>query len=245
MGRTWVNNQRKWNSVWCITLHRKIIELICCARGFLNVTKSRLNIRICQHCGVKTNTVTPSFYYVFNISLSCNNSVRSFIGNLWRVLLLGSHLKKPGLDLLLKNYRPVSNLQYISKLTEKAVFQQMHSHMNTNSLYAEFQSSYRQHHSTEAALLTVMDILLNLNTQQVTLMVLLDLSAAFDTVNHDILLERLDKVIGMRGVTLEWFRSYLSDRCQQVCIDGSLSNQCHLNCGVPQGSCLGPLLFVT
>ena len=49
----------------------------------------------------------------------------------------------------------------------------------------------------------------------------------------------------MRGVTLEWFRSYLSDRCQQVCIDGSLSNQCHLNCGVPQGSCLGPLLFVT
>jgi len=72
-------------------------------------------------------------------------------------------------------------------------------------------------------------------------MVLLDLSAAFDTVNHDILLERLDKVIGMRGVTLEWFRSYLSDRWQQVCIDGSLSNQCHLNCGVPQGSCLGPL----
>ena len=60
-----------------------------------------------------------------------------------------------------------------------------------------------------------------------------------------ILLDRLDKDIGMRGVTLEWFRSYLSDRCQQVGIDGSLSNQRHLNCGVPQGSCLGPLLFVT
>ena len=70
-------------------------------------------------------------------------------------------------------------------------------------------------------------------------------SAAFDTVNHHIQLDRLDKVIGMCGVTLEWFRSYLSDRCQQVCIDGSLSNQRSLNCGVPQGSCLGSLLFVT
>ena len=96
LGRRWVNNQKKWNSLWCITaLHRKIIELICCARRLLNVTKNRLNIPICQHCGVKTNTMTPSFYYVFNISFSCNNSIPSFIGNLWRVLLLGSHLNIP------------------------------------------------------------------------------------------------------------------------------------------------------
>ena len=65
-----------------------------------------------------------------------------------------------------------------------------------------------------------------------------------DTVNHDILLERLDKDIGVRGVTHDWFRSYLSNRCQQVYIEGSLSNQRYLNCCVPQGSCLGPLLFV-
>ena len=57
------------------------------------ITKSHLNNHICQHCGVKTSTVTPSFYYVFNISLSCNNNIPSFIGNLWRVLLLGNHLK--------------------------------------------------------------------------------------------------------------------------------------------------------
>ena len=116
---------------------------------------------------------------------------------------------------MLKNYRPVSNLQYISKLTEKAVFRQTHSHMTINSLYSELQSSYRQHHSTETALLKVMnDVLLNMNSQKVTLMVLLDFSAAFDTVNHDILLERLDKDIGICGVTLDWFRSYLSNRCQ-------------------------------
>ena len=58
------------------------------------ITKSPLNNRICQHCGVKTSTVTPCFYYVFNISLSCNINIPSFIGNLWRVLLLGNHLKK-------------------------------------------------------------------------------------------------------------------------------------------------------
>ena len=75
-------------------------------------------------------------------------------------------------------------------------------------------------------------------------MMLLDLSAAFDTVNHDILLERLDKDIGMRGVTLDWFRSYLSNRCQQVYIDGFLSNLRYHNGSVPQWPCLGPLLFV-
>ena len=84
----------------------------------------------------------------------------------------------------------IINLQYISKLTEKAVFQQTHSHMAINSLYPELQSSYRQHHGTETALLKVMnDVLLNMNSQQATLMVLLDLSAAFDTVNYDILLK--------------------------------------------------------
>ena len=187
------------------------------------------------------DVLLPVITKIINLSLQSG-----VFADQWKCALVSPLLKKPGLELLLKNYRPVSNLQYISKLTEKAVFKQMYSHMTINSLYPELQSSYRQHHSTETALLKVTnDILLNVNSQQVTLMVLLDLSAALDTVNHDILLERLDKVIGMRGVTLKWFRCYLSDRCQQVCIDGSLSNQRHLNCGVPQGSCLGPLLFVT
>ena len=181
----------------------------------------------------------PVITKIINISLKTGQ-----FADQWKCALVHPLLKKPGLDLVLKNYRPVSNLQYISKLTEKAVFQQTNGHMVINSLYPELQSSYRQHHSTETALLKVMnDVLLNMNSQQVTLMVLLDLSSAFDTVNHNILLERLDKDIGMRGVTLDWFRSYLSNRCQQVCANGSLSKQYHLNCGVPQGSCLGPLLF--
>ena len=98
-------------------------------------------------------------------------------------------LKKPGLDIIFKNFRPVSNLAFLSKLTEKAVFHQIHEHMVDTNLYPNAQSAYRVHHSTETALLKVKnDILLNMNKQHVTLLVLLDLSAAFDTVEHNILL---------------------------------------------------------
>lgn len=120
----------------------------------------------------------------------------------WKCALVLPLLKKLGLELSLKNYRPVSNLQYVSQLTEEAIFQRMHSHMTINSLYPELQSSYHQPHSTETALLKMLnDVLLNMKSQQVTLKVLLDLNVTFDTVNHDILLEKLDKDIGMHVVT--------------------------------------------
>ena len=163
----------------------------------------------------------------------------------WKCALVLPLLKKPGLDLLYKDYRPVSNLQYVSKLTEKMVFDQIHTHMMTHSLYPEFQSAYRKNHSTETALVRVTnDILMKMNTQEVTLLVMLDLNTAFDTVNHKILLKRLNKELGICGSALEWFKSYLAKRGQRVYIDGSLSERFSLECGVPQGSCLGPLLFL-
>ena len=107
-----------------------------------------------------------------------------------------------------------------------------------------FQSAYRQNHSTETALLKGMnDILLNMNNQCVTLPILLDLSAAFDTVNHDTMLRRLEYSFGIQGKALSWFASYLSGRTQRIMINESLSKPFKLECGVPQGSCLGPLLF--
>ena len=122
----------------------------------------------------------------------------------WKCALVLPLLKKPGLDLLYKNYRPVSNLQYVSKLTEKVVFDQINTHMMTHSLYPEFQSAYRKNHSTETAFVRVTnDILMKMNTQEVTLLVMLDLSAAFDTVNHNILLTRLNEELGICGLALE------------------------------------------
>ena len=163
----------------------------------------------------------------------------------WKSAVVLPLLKKHGLDLLYKNYRPVSNLQYISKLAEKAVFEQIHAHMMTYSLYPDLQSSYRRYHSTETALVKITnDILMKMNTQEVTLLVMLDLSAAFDTVNHAILLTRLSEELGICGVALEWFKSYLENRDQRILVDGSLSERFGLDSGVPQGSCLGPLLFI-
>ena len=163
----------------------------------------------------------------------------------WKNALVLPLLKKDGLEPIFKNYRPVSNLQFVSKLAESAVAKQLHHHMAVNDLFPMLQSSYRKFHSTETALLKVKnDILLNMNKQHVTLLALLDLSAAFDTIDHCILLERLKSVFGIRGTALSWFASYLSNRSQQICIDGSLSANFKLACGVPQGSCLGPLLFV-
>ena len=173
---------------------------------------------------------------------SINSSV---IAEEWKCALINPLLKKSGLDLLFPNYRPVSNLQYISKLTEKAVFNQMHAHMTTNAIYPELQSSYRRFHSTETALLKVTnDILMKMNSQEVTLLVMLDLSAAFDTVNHDILISRLHEEVGVSGLALEWFRSYLKNRTQRVAVDGTFSERFVLDHGIPQGSCLGPLLFI-
>lgn len=95
--------------------------------------------------------------------------------------------------------------------------------MLVNGLFPKLQSAYRQHHSTETALLKVNDLLMAMDKGQVTLLVLLDLSSAFDTVKHEILLERLRSTIGLPGKVLSWFESYFKGRWQKVSIDGTLS----------------------
>ena len=122
----------------------------------------------------------------------------------WKHADVRPRLKKPGLELVFKNLRPISNLSFASKLTERAVFNQTHNHLAAHKLYPKAQSSYREFHSTETALLRVKhDILMNMNQQHVTLLVLLDLSAMFDTVDPDILLERLQSSFGISGSVLE------------------------------------------
>ena len=116
--------------------------------------------------------------------------------------------------------------------------------MTINGLHLELQSAYKKHHSTESTLLKVKnDILLNMDAQKVTLVALLDLSAAFDTVRHDILLDRLRSRLRVTDQLLNWFTSYLSDRTQRVAGNGGLSDSFPLAQGVPQGSCLDPLLL--
>ena len=117
--------------------------------------------------------------------------------------------------------------------------------MTLNNLYPPLQSAYRKNHSTETTLIKLNnDVLLKLNSQHVILLILLDLSSAFDTVDHCILLNRMFVKFGISGLALDWFASYLSGRSQRIFIQGETSDKFDLMCGVPQGSCLGPLLFI-
>jgi hypothetical protein len=117
--------------------------------------------------------------------------------------------------------------------------------MSKHGLHDPLQSAYRAAHSTETALLKIKDDFDRaLDQGDGTLLVLLDLSAAFDTIDHEILLDRLQQYIGVSGTALQWFRSYLQDRDQCILISNTRSNPCKLNIGVPQGSVLGPLLFL-
>uniref|UniRef100_A0A669DR24 Reverse transcriptase domain-containing protein n=1 Tax=Oreochromis niloticus TaxID=8128 RepID=A0A669DR24_ORENI len=154
-------------------------------------------------------------------------------------------LKKPALDhTVLANYRRISKLSFMSKILEKIVHCQLMDFLNENGILEVFQSGFKNFHSTESALLKVFnDILLTCDSGNHVVLVLLDLTAAFDTVDHNILLSRLHHLAGIRGTALKWFRSYLCDRTFSVNFLGYESSSATFQSGVPQGSILGPLLF--
>ncbi len=145
---------------------------------------------------------------------------------------------------MLSNYRPISNLPFIGKIIEKVVFNQLNNYLNSNGYLDNFQSGFRVHHSTETALIKIInDIRFNSDSGKISVLVLLDLSAAFDTVDHNILLERLENWVGLSGMALKGFRSYLEGRGYYVSIGEHKSKWTSMTCGVPQGSILAPLLF--
>ena len=187
------------------------------------------------------DVLLPHITHVMNTSLSSGHFPPIF-----KSAIVCPLLKKPSLDQnCLKNYRPVSNLSFLSKVLEKIVLSQLLDHLTHNHLLNPHQSAYRQSHSTETALLRIFnDILLGLDNDKVALLALLDLSAAFDTIDHSILLSRLQTSFGISGTVLSWFQSYLLDRSQTVCVKGASSKPSVLSFGVPQGSVLGPILFV-
>ena len=192
----------------------------------------------------------PSSLVKENIDILCpiisrliNSSLKSSIfPSTWKVAAVQSLIKKEGLDLIESNFRPVSNLPFLSKILETCAMQQLKQH--TSTLIPVYQSAYRHNHSTETALLKLQyDLLRQMETGRVTAFVALDLSAAFDTVDHDVLLSKLNNRFGIKGSILEWMSSYLKPRRFFVNTNGSSSDILDLDFSVPQGSCLGPVLF--
>ena len=156
-------------------------------------------------------------------------------------------LKKPNLDKSLPaNYRPTSNLNTISKILERLFLARFQPFISSSPNFNQFQSAYRRHHSTETAILSTLDnIFHSIDNGKSTLLVSLDLSAAFDTIDHCILIKRLETSFGVSATVLSWLSSYLTDRQQSVSVGGHSSPFLVCDSGVPQGSVLGPILFNT
>ena len=142
------------------------------------------------------------------------------------------------------NYRPISVLSVIAKLFEKAIFNQVYKYLNDNKLLSKYQSGFRPMHSTLTALIDITDNwYVNIDDGLTNAILFIDLKKAFDTTEHEILLSKLE-LYGFKGASLKLFRDYLSDRTQVTVINNVNSETSFINCGVPQGSILDPLLFL-
>ena len=182
----------------------------------------------------------PVYSTIINDSLASGS-----VPKIFKEALVHPLLKKEGLDIEnMKNYRPVSNLLFDAKLLERVVDEQLQTHVKANNIIDENQSAYKKDHSCETALLYILNnLLFNADSKKISLLTLLDLSAAFDTIDHRILIRRLEESFGIAGTALAWFESYLSDRSQRIVVEGHMSDKFSLKYGVPQGSVLGPVLF--
>ena len=163
---------------------------------------------------------------------------------LWKLSTIVPLQKNVGSDTSLTNYRPVNNLPFLSKIVEKVILEQLQSHIDEHQLLTSELCAYRPGYSTESVILKITnDVLRSMDQQGVTSLVAIDLSVAFDTVNHNIMISVLKRRFGITNKALKWFQEYLSDRSIAVEINGAISSELALPFSVPQGSCAGPVLF--
>ena len=183
----------------------------------------------------------PALTYLTNVSL-----VTGCLPPSQKRAVVSPLLKKPDLDPANpKNYRPVSNLSFVSKFIERAVSRQIHRYLRSHMLLPACQSGFRPFHSTETATIKILnDFVLATDRGMQSVLILLDYTAAFDAVDHGILLDILRITFGIDDVALSWIRSFLSERTQVIRVGDSVSEPAGLLYGVPQGSVLGPLLYI-
>lgn len=183
--------------------------------------------------------LTEPITYICNLAISTG----TFPDALKLAEVLPIH--KSGNRDCVNNYRPISILPIISKILEKVINRQFTIYLENNNLLSKSQHGFRSGHSTHLAIHELTDyIVTNLDAKKKVIVIFLDISKAFDTVSVPLLLQKLE-LLGVRGLQLQLFRSYLSNRYQRVRIEQFVSNDLPINHGVPQGSVMGPTLFLT
>lgn len=185
------------------------------------------------------NVILPLLVEIINVSIRTNTFPQS--EKLALVTPVEKNKKSERNDP--NSYRPVSNLSFLSKIIEKSVACQLSEYLEEDKIYSKHQSAYRKLHSTETALLKVHnDVLNSLKNNECTIAIFLDLSAAFDTLDHSKIIDRLIS-IGVGNKSINWFKTYLCNRKYMVKVNSNMSKIQNLEYGVPQGSVLGPILF--
>ena len=182
--------------------------------------------------------LAPALVSIFNLSISCGIYPDKLkIANVIPIFKKGSPTS-------VNNYRPISILSTINKIFEKILYSRLINYIEKYELLYKYQYGFRKNHSTDHALIELVDqIRFSIDNNQMTCGIFVDLTKAFDTVNHEILIGKLEHY-GIRGLALELFKSYLSDRKQYVHLNNHKSQTRSISCGVPQGSVLGPLFFL-
>ena len=233
--RTFLTNPNPNSIFFLPTTREEIIDIV---KNMKN-KKSSGNDGI-DNCLLKSIIlyIASPLAHIFNLSLSTGSVPNSI--KIAKVI----PIFKKGDALETNNYRPISLLPSLSKVLEKLIFTRVTNFLCTNNIICENQFGFRAKHNTTHAILTGIDKIARAIDQRLhTVGIFLDFSKAFDTIDHDILLYKLEHY-GVRGKALEWFRNYLENRKQYVELENNLSMPRHINCGVPQGSLLGPLLFI-
>ena len=212
-----------------------LYHAIFCMKAKRSAGIDKISVRLLQEAGT---TILESLHYIFNLSIKTGIFPED-----WKTARVTPIYKSDG-KAECGNYRPISVISNVAKIFEKLIYNQLLVFLNENEVIAKNQSGFRSNHSTETTLLHLTNNwLTNMDKGLINGVVFLDLKKAFDTVDHNILLSKLERC-GVRGTALKWFQSYLYGRKQICRINNTESSKTNIHCGVPQGSNLGPLLFL-
>ena len=233
----YLSNPTEQNFIFANVTPETIFETLSLLKGKVSCGKDNISMKLLKD--IMPNIIFP-VVYLFNLSLKTG-----FIPDSYKCAKV-IPIFKSGTTCDFTNYRPISLLSSFSKLLGKLVARQMFKFINKYNIFYSHQYGFRPQHDTSQPLLQFLDKIykgLNKNKAEYTLGIFLDLKKAFDTVDFNILLRKLDHY-GFRGITNEWFRNYLNSRTQYVSLGEFESSLKEILCGVPQGSVLGPILFL-